>query len=226
MRKVGASAGLAGALLTLVAGALHPKGSSDVGTVAEWMTRVGNSDVWIPDHLLLLVGSLLLLVASVTIAHSFRDERARAWAEAAWTVNVVATAIAVVTFLFDGAVVKNVAEQWQAHPEDPSTLGAAQLATETGFILVAGLQLTTGAVALLFAAAGFTEPRYPRWLMGVVLAGGLAGVIPGAAHYLAGSSTITVSLVYVSSALVAIWFLLASWRLWTDPRPEVEGAAA
>jgi hypothetical protein len=222
MTRLGAVAGIAGAVITLGAGAIHPKGSSDVGTVSEWMTRVGDSNIWIADHLALLIGSLLLLVASVAIARSFQDERARTWAEAAWIINVVATGVAVVTFLFDGAVVKNIAELWQARPDDPSTIGAARLATETGFILVAGLQLTTGVVALLFAAAGLTDGAHPRWLGGVVLAGGISAVIPGGVHYLAGSTTLTVSLVYVSGALVAIWFLLMSRRLWIL-RPEQAG---
>jgi hypothetical protein len=223
MTRLGAVAGMAGAVITLGAGAIHPKGSSDVGTVSEWMTRVGNSNIWIADHLALLIGSLLLLVASVAIARSFQDERSRTWADIAWIINVVATGIAVVTFLFDGAVVKNIAELWQARPDDPSTLGAARLATEAGFILVAGLQLTTGVVALLFAAAALTDRAHPRWLGGVVLVGGLASVIPGAVHYLVGSSTLTVSLVYVSGALIAIWFLLMSWRLWTRQSDQKEG---
>jgi hypothetical protein len=212
--RLGAAAGIGGAVITLGAGAIHPKGSSDVGTPGEWMTRVGGSDIWIADHLLLLIGSLLLLVASVAIARSFIDEGARSWAHTAWIMNVVATGIAVVTFLFDGAVVKNIAELWETNPDDPSVIGAAQLATETGFILVAGLQLLTGVVALLFAAAGLADSSHPRWLGVLALAGGLAAVVPGGIHYLGGSTTVTVSLIYVSGALISIWFLLMSRRVW------------
>jgi hypothetical protein len=200
--------------VTLAAGAVHPKGSSDVGTVGEWMTRVGNSNIWIADHLVLLFGALLLLLASVAIARSFPDGQSRTWAEAAWITNVIATAVAVLTFLFDGAVVKNVAELWQAQPDDPAVLGAATLATETGFILVAGLQVTTGLVALMFGVAVVFSNRYPRWLGVLALGGGATSLIPGAAHYLAGTSTWSASLVYVSGALIAVWFFLMSARLW------------
>lgn len=221
MARLWAVSGVGGALLTLTAGAVHPKGSSDVGTVDEWMTRVGESDLWIADHLALLCAAVLLLIASIGIARSFVDEPASSWAEAARTTNVIATGVAVMTFLFDGAVVKNVATMWHAHPDDAAVEGAARLATEAGFVLVAGLQLTTGMVAVLFAVAGLSDTRYPKSLAILALTGGAAALIPGAVHYLAGSSTWSVSLVYVSNALVAIWFLLMSLRLWrapTEPR--------
>jgi len=178
------------------------------------MTRVGNSSIWIADHLVLLFGAVLLLLASVAIARSFPDGPSQTWAEAAWITNVIATAVAVLTFLFDGAVVKNVAELWQAQPDDPGALGAATLATETGFILVAGLQVTTGLVALMFGVATISTSRYPRWLGVWALVGAATALIPGAAHYLMGSSTWSASLVYVSSALIALWFFLMSMRLW------------
>lgn len=157
---------------------------------------------------------MLLLPASVAIAHSFPEGAPRSWAHAAWITNVIATVVAVVTFLFDGAVVKNVAQLWQQRPGDVATEGAALLATTTGFILVAGLQLTVGMVVLLFAVAGLRAQTHPRWLAALALVGAITSLVPGTAHYLAGSSTWTANLVYVSGAAVALWFLLMSLRLW------------
>ncbi|MDQ4064527.1 MAG: hypothetical protein M3161_00590 [Actinomycetota bacterium] len=54
---------------------------------------------------------------------------------------------------------------------------------------------------------------YPRWLGVLALLGGALALVPGAAHYLVGSSTWSVSFVYVSGALIALWFLAASIRL-------------
>lgn len=99
MTRLGAGAGIAGAVVTLVAGAVHPKGSSDVGTVGEWMTRVGNSDIWIPIHLALLLGAILLMIASFAIGQSFAEAHARTWADAAWKTNIAATAVATLAFL-------------------------------------------------------------------------------------------------------------------------------
>ena len=220
--RIAAAAGMTSAALTVVFGLLHPKGSSDVGTVEEWMTRVGGSDVWIVVHLGLLVASLLFLLASAGIARAYPEERAAAWAQAALLANAVATAVAVVTFLFDGAVVKHVAELWESQRSDAATLGAARLATEAGFVLVAGLQLTTGVVALLFACAGFASAAHPRWLAWLALAAGLAGVVPGAAHYVWGAATWSVNVVYLSSAGLAVWTFAMSRRLW----PAARGAAA
>lgn len=220
--RIAATAGMASAALTIVFGLLHPKGSSDVGTVEEWMTRVGGSDSWIIVHLALLVASMLFVLASAGIARSYLEERAAAWARAAFAANVVATSVAVVTFLFDGAVVKHVAELWESHRSDAATLGAARLATEAGFVLVAGLQLITGFVALLFACAGLSSATHPRWLAWLALVAGLAGVVPGAAHYVWGAATWSVNVVYLSSAGLALWTFAMSRRLWPDAR----GAAA
>jgi hypothetical protein len=206
--------GMVGAVTTIVFGALHPKGSSEVGTVHEWMTRVGASDIWILDHLMLLFASVLLLIASVGIARAYPEPRAQVWAELAFVANIIATAIAVVTFLFDGAVVKNVADALQATPNDAASRGAARLATETGFILVSGLQISTGTVALLFGLAGVTSRAHPRWLGWLSVTAAMAALVPGATHYIAGSSTWSLSLVYVSSALLAVWFFVMSARIW------------
>ena len=217
--RISGAAGLAGALITALAGILHPKGSSDVGTVREWMTRVAGSELWIFVHLTLMIGGILVLIATIGIARSFPEDAASAWAGIAVIANVVATAIAVTTFLFDGAVVKRIAELWQARPNDPATVGAARLATETGFILVAGLQLMTGMVALLFGCAGVMSKAHPKWLAWLALAAGITGVVPGAAHYLLGASTWSVTLVYVSGGLFTIWTFAMSLRIWMRVPP-------
>ena len=209
-----AGAGILGAAVTIVSGLLHPKGSGDVGSVDEWMIRVGNSEVWTPAHLGLLTGSVLYLLASVGIARAFPEAAARSWTRLALVASCVTTSIAAVTFLIDGPVAKNVADLWLASPDDPALSGAALLATEVGFALVAGLQLTTGMGALLFAGAGFSTRAHPRRLAWLALAAGVTALIPGAAHYLTGPATWSVNMVYVSSALLSAWFLSFGLRLW------------
>lgn len=162
---------------------------------------------------MLLLGAVLLLVATIGIARSFPEEGAAAWARVALVANIVATAVAVTTFLIDGAVVKEIAELWQAQPEDPATLGAARLATEVGFILVAGLQILTGVVALLFGCAGLASKAHPRWMAWLAVGAGFTYVVPGSAHYLLGTSTWSANLIYVSTALWAVWVFGMSWRL-------------
>jgi hypothetical protein len=213
LARVAGAAGVAGAAVTVGAGLLHPKGSSDVGSVGEWMTRVGGSDWWTPIHLALLAGALLYVVAAAGLATAFPEEDAAAWAHLGFVANVVAGGVAVVTFLFDGAVVKNVAELWERQPTDAAVVGAARLATETGFVLVAGLQVTTGVVALLFAAAGFRSRAHPRALAWAALVAGVAGVVPGAASYLRGAETWSTSMSYVSTGLFSAWVLAMSLRL-------------
>ena len=212
--RIAAVAGIFGALLTFVFGLLHPKGTSGVGTLTEWLTRVHGSDVWVLVHFMLMWSSVLVLVAAVGIARSYAEDHAAVWARVGLAVAFIATAVAVITFLIDGAVVKDIADRWVANPHDVATQGAARIATDIGFILVAGLQLTTGMTALVFGVAGLLSESHPKWLAWMAAGAGLIGVIPGSAHYLFGASTWAVNASYVSSGLFAVWILAMSRRLW------------
>ena len=211
---VGGAAGVAGAAATIGAGILHPKGSSDVGTVHEWMTRVGGSSVWVPVHFLLLVAGVLLLVSAVEIARSYAEPVAGAWARRGLVVMAIGTAVAAVAFLVDGPVLKETAERWQAEPDDAATRGAAQAITDIGFVLVAGFQLLIGMAAVMFGLAGLGTAAHPRWLGWLALAAGATAVVPASVHYLAGASTVSVNLVYLSSFLFSAWVFAMAIRLW------------
>jgi hypothetical protein len=212
--RIGASAGIAGALVTLVFGILHPKGTSDVGSLAEWMSRVHSSDIWTVVHFALAIAWLLMLVSIVAIAQSYPEEEAAPWARVGTIIAIVATAAALITFLVDGAVVKETADRFANNPDDAAARGAALLATDVGFILVAGLQLMSGITAAAFGVAGLQSRAHPRYLAWLALATGVIGIVSGAAHYLLGSSTWAANASYVSSGLFAVWILAMSRRLW------------
>jgi hypothetical protein len=213
----GAKAGVAGATATVAAGVLHPKGSSDVGTVQEWMTRVGDSNVWVPVHYVLLVAGVLALLAIADIARSYAEQRASAWARRGLVVMSVGTALAAAAFLVDGPVLKETAERWQALPNDAAASGAAQAITDIGFVLVAGFQLVTGIAAIMFGLAGLSTAVHPRWLGWLGLTAGVTAVVPASLHYLTGASTVTVNLVYASSLLFSAWVFAMAVRLWRSP---------
>lgn len=218
LRRVSGVAGITAALIVWVFGILHPKGASDVGTLREWLTRVSGSDVWVVVHFMFLLASILILVAAVGIARSYLEERAVLWSDLALPMTVVATAVAFVTFLVDGPALKDIADRWALQPADPAVLGAGRLITEVGFFLVAGLQLSKGAVAFLFGLAGLASRRHAGWIGWLAIVAGLSALIPGSIHYLAGSTTVTANATYVSEALFALWVFLMGWRLLAPDR--------
>lgn len=216
---------MAGALTTVVAGAVHPKGSSDVGTLEEWLTRVGDSSVWVLDHYLLALAAVLVLVVAVAIADSYPEEQAARWGRFALATMVVAAGLTILAFLVDGPVLKETAERWQEQPEDAANLGAARAITDIGFILVAGFQLVTGLALLLFGVAGLMTSVHSRWHAWLALVAGAAAVIPASAHYLAGASTWSVNFVYVSSGLFSLWIFVMGYGLWRRAKPGVSTAS-
>ncbi len=221
LARISAGAGLTCAVITFLFGILHPKGTSDVGSVNEWMTRVHASDVWILVHFMLMLSSILALVALVGIARSFAEPGASAWARIGVIVGAVMVSIAVVTFLVDGAVVKQTADAWASNTGDPAMSAAAALATSLGFILVAGVQVGTGAVALIFGMAGLRSNSHPAWLAWLALATAAIGIVPGSTNYLFGAATWNVSASYVSNGLFAFWLLAISRRLWAITQQSV-----
>ena len=212
--RISAAAGIAGAVITFVFGILHPKGTTDLGSVSEWMSRVHSSDVWNVVHFALAIAAVLMLVAIVGISRSYPEEGAASWARAGLFIATVTTSAALGTFLIDGAVVKETADRFATSPGDAAARGAALLATDIGFILVAGLQIMTGITAAIFGVAGLQTRAHPVYLAWLALVTAVIGIFPGAAHYVFGSGTWSVSASYVSSALFAIWILAMSRRLW------------
>lgn len=212
--RIGGLAGISGALLTFAFGILHPKGTNDVGSMSEWMSRVHSSDIWTLIHFALAVSWVLILISIVAIARSFREGDAALWARIGMIVAIVATSTAWITFLIDGAVVKETADRLASHPDDAAARGAALLATDAGFILVAGLQLMTGFTAALFGVTGLRSKAHPTYLAWLALVTGAIGIVAGSAHYLFGSATWSVNATYVSSGLFAIWILVMSKRMW------------
>jgi hypothetical protein len=82
--------------ITFLFGILHPKGTSGVGSV---------------------------LIALVGISRTYVEEESAAWTRVGLTVAAVTTALAVLTFLIDGAVVKETADRWAATPVMPPIWG-------------------------------------------------------------------------------------------------------
>jgi hypothetical protein len=68
--RVGSYAGIAGALLGLVGNLLHPSNPSGPRGVAR---TIADSRLWVPDHLAIVLGLILMLGGLVAIAHSIQD---------------------------------------------------------------------------------------------------------------------------------------------------------
>ena len=66
MMRIGAAAGVIGAIVFGVGNMLHPR-SDDIEIYAEQIKTVAESDFWVTDHLLFLVGAILIAVFLIAL---------------------------------------------------------------------------------------------------------------------------------------------------------------
>ena len=75
--RVGSYAGMAGALLGLVGNLLHP--ATPIGDPEGVARTIAGSRLWVPDHLAIVLGLILMLGGLVAIAHSIQDGLPAPW---------------------------------------------------------------------------------------------------------------------------------------------------
>lgn len=82
--RIGSDSAVLGAILLMVANALHPRG--DVEGAVATLKEIADSDIWVTDHLGIAIGALLVLgglVPSTAPSPQSRNRRGRGWASQA-----------------------------------------------------------------------------------------------------------------------------------------------
>src|SRR4029450_2897425 len=69
--RIGSSAGLPGALLGLAPNLLHP--ATPIGDSEAVARTIADSRLWVPDHLAIVLGLILMLGGLVAMPHSIQD---------------------------------------------------------------------------------------------------------------------------------------------------------
>ena len=92
MIRIGSLCAIIGALVFMAANIVHPR-SPNIQVTAFQVETVAHSDIWVTDHLLLLLGGLLLLPGLLAIQRSIPTGPGAAWAELGKSGAVVSMAI-------------------------------------------------------------------------------------------------------------------------------------
>jgi hypothetical protein len=205
--RLGGAAGIVGALLGLVGNLAHPV--TPVGDPEGVARIIAASDAWIPIHLVILLGILLMLGGLGAIGHSIRDGLAGALARFGLLAAVVGTTIGLVLVTLDGFAARQLAELWAAAPPADRAIAAqlVQMQETANFALIAAFNLfyagaTFGLFGLAAALSG-VYPRWPAWLVVVAAAGGVAaGVIQSVAGV---SEPVTMTLGILAPTIFTLW---------------------
>jgi hypothetical protein len=221
LMRIGSVAAVLGAVCAGVGNLLHPiTPRDDPHGVASVIAR---SELWTLIHLLIVVGTMLMLAGLVAIRHSMaREGVTGALTRLAMYAATIGTTLGVVTVILDGVAAKQLADQWAAAPESGKAVALAVVsANETINFALAGLFNLSfaGVPFVLFGLAVARSDTYPRWLGWVAFGAGIGSIGAGLVQALTGRPTVaSLILTIIGPTVIALWLLVMGVLLWRRSR--------
>jgi hypothetical protein len=215
LARIGAVAAFIGAILLFVATMLHPSGSHPNHHHAAF-TEYSADSLWVWSHLGQFLGFFALAVALGALASTFEPGRPAAWGRIGLIGTVALLALAAALQAVDGIALKIMVDRWA------ETTGEAQLvAFEAAFAvrqieigLASFLSLVSGLTMMVFGIAITLSDRYPMWLGGIALLGGLGTFAGGLAQATTGFSELAMTLSIPSGFVLLVWAIVVGVLMW------------
>ncbi|MDQ4005434.1 MAG: hypothetical protein M3135_03915, partial [Actinomycetota bacterium] len=98
--RIGARAGIVGALLGMVGNLLHP--ATPTGDPAGVATAIAESSIWVVDHLVIVLGLILMLGGLYAITRSMEDGLPGALARLGFAAAIAGITVGTVLVTLDG----------------------------------------------------------------------------------------------------------------------------
>lgn len=208
--RIGAGAAIVGSLLAMVGNLLHP--ATPVGQGEGVARAIAASAAWVPVHLTIVAGLLLMFAGLVAISRSLRGGLAGALAQYGYVAAIAGITTGLLLVIIDGVAAKHLADVWASAPlEERATALRLVLAEETINFAVASLFniLFAGVTYILLGLAVAWSRVYPRWLGWVGVATGFGCIAAGLIQAFAGEpSTLTKTLTIIFPTLITLWTAL------------------
>ena len=205
--RIGAVAGIVGSLLAMVGNLLHP--ATPIGDPQGVARTIAESEIWVPVHLVIVVGLILMLGGLVAIARSIEGGLPGALARLGTLAAVAGVTVGVVVVIVDGVAAKHLADAWAAAPpEEQAAALRVVLAEESiNFALAALFNiLFAGVTFILFGLAVASSRRYPGWLGWVVVVAGIGSVPVGLVQASMGESILFTRIAtIIFPTIITLW---------------------
>lgn len=219
--RIGSVSAIVGAALGMVANILHPR-SPNIEVTQAQIETVAASDIWLTDHLALLVSSVLVLGGLIALRRSITGQPGAAWAEFGFAGALVSTAVLVVLFGLDGIASKVVHNAYAAAPS-AGALAIAEMMEEIDIGLFSTFIIVYFGVTLLLYGLGVAlSDDFPRWLGWVAIVLASASLITGLVQAYTGLSVLVTNMVFASLAsFLSLWLLIMGVLMWRRTRAAV-----
>lgn len=208
--RIGGWAAIIGSVMAGAGNLLHPATplDDDVGAAR----LIAESGVWIPVHLLIVFGIILMLGGLVALQRSIPSGLPGALAHLGLAAAVAGIALGVVLVIMDGVAAPVLAKQWVTAPVDEQgTALSILLANQTlDFALASAFNfLFAGVTFILFGLAVAFSYVYPRWLGWVATGAGVASIGAGMIQAFVGEPTVASRiLTIIGPTVITAWLLV------------------
>jgi hypothetical protein len=214
-RRCAAIAAIGGALLLFAGTYLHPM-RADPNVPMAAFTEYAADRNWVASHLTQLCGVALMVGALVLLSRGMAGGPAAA-AAALGTVGATSSlAIAAALQAVDGIALKAILNTWASAPErEREALFHAVFAVRQIEIGLASVtSLLVGSTVSIYSFALLTDPRFPKWLGFLALAGGVPTAIAGIVIAYTGFSALAMAITVPSSSLLLCWMVAVGVYMW------------
>lgn len=215
--KLGGAMAVGGTLMAFIGNALHPRSVGYYGDPAAWLDHNTESSIWFPSHVLILLGSILLIGGLVALSRSLAGTKGYGVGQLALANALIGSALIMVTLAIDGLTVAKLDEVWNADSaSSPDALLAGSILYYTVFSLLYVFMITLFGLAPIFYGVAILLSRaYADWL-------GWAGVLIGSSVVLTGllsmlgiATEVLDALVWpVVASLFVLWVFMIGVLLW------------
>jgi hypothetical protein len=204
----GGMAAIGGAVLLLVFNLLHPRPTDFDNPAAGELQLVADSSAWVPIHLGILLGTLLIVLGLFALARSLKGTPAEGLSRLALGSLLIAAPVSVLTWAVDGYGLKAAADA--AAGGQAGALAAGMAVADITWGLFMFLILTILGITPIFYGAAIIASRvYPAVLGWVAIVFGLVSVVASLWGTLSGP-TAPFFLVFTVSSLVLTVFVLVA----------------
>jgi hypothetical protein len=180
--RIGSAAGIPGALLGMAGNLAHPT-TPAASQDAEGLARtIADSGGWVPDHLVILLGLILMLAGLVAIARSIRGGLPGALAQLGSITAVGGATVGLLLLSIDGVAAKHLAQAWTTAPSGEQAAALHALLAEEAINFALGTLfyiLFAGVTFVLLGLAVAWSRAYPRWLGWMAVVAGAGSLVVG-----------------------------------------------
>ena len=194
---------------------LHPSASAPNDLPAA-LAEYAASSHWVGIHLGQFVGVAVMGMALVALAATLEPGRAAAWGRFGLAGAVASMAVYAALHGVDGVSNHVMAHRWAAATGDARALAyeAALAVRQIEVGLTSLFSLLFGSTLTVFGLAMLLSTRYPTWLGGIGLLGGLGTVAVGLEQASNGFSDLALTIFMVVGAVDLIWVIVTSILMW------------